>query len=178
MSATLFCALLLIGSMVNIIFSWRFSIKAGRYHGIYRFFSFESILVLILLCAPVWFVQPLQWNQVISWIILLGSLPLPIYGFHTLRVKGKPKEQIENTTVLVTTGIYRYIRHPLYVSLILLGTGIFFKNITWITFACACINIAAITATAKTEEREMLQKFGDEYARYMKKTKMFVPFVV
>ena len=173
----MFPVILVIGTITNIIFSWVFSIRAGRYHGIYRFFSFESILVLILLCAPVWFARPWEWNQLISWVILAGAIPLPIYGFHTLRTEGKSEGQIENTTALVTSGIYRYIRHPLYASLVLLGTGIFFKDITLATATFALVNLWAMVATAKTEEHEMLEKFGDEYARYMQRTKMFIPFV-
>jgi protein-S-isoprenylcysteine O-methyltransferase Ste14 len=178
MNTTMFFVILAIGTTANMSFSWLFSIKAGRYHGIYRFFSIESILVLILLCAPVWFERPLAWNQLMSWIVLLGSIPLPIYGFNALRTTGKPNGQIESTTTLVTSGIYRYIRHPLYASLVLLGTGVFLKDIMPLTAACALVNVWAIVATAKTEEQEMLKKFGEDYARYMDKTKMFIPYVI
>jgi len=174
----LFIILLAACTIANLIISWQFSIKAGRYHGVYRFFSFESILVLVLLCAPVWFTDPFRWNQIISWVLLLGSIPLPIYGFLALRSQGKPRGQFENTTTLVTTGVYRYIRHPLYASLILLGSGIFFKEITIVTGCLAFANLAAMAMTAKTEDREMLKKFGEEYNLYMMRTKMFVPFVV
>lgn len=178
MNVVLFIGILIIGTIINIIFSWLFSIKARRYHGIYRFFSFESIIVLILCCAPSWFEHPWKWNQLISWVLLCGAIPLPICGFYSLRTAGKPEKQLENTTLLVTTGIYRYVRHPLYASLVLLGTGIFLKNITLPTTACALVNLWAIIATAHTEEREMIEKFGDQYARYMQRTKMFVPFIV
>ena len=174
----MFVFILAIGTITNIVFSWLFSIKAGRYHGIYRFFSFESILVLILLCAPVWFAHPLEWNQLISWVILAGAIPLPFCGFHALHTAGRPEGQIENTTALVTSGIFRYVRHPLYASLVLLGTGIFFKDITLLTALCALVNLWAIVATARTEENEMLEKFGDEYARYMQSTKMFIPMII
>jgi hypothetical protein len=40
---------LLIGSIVILFFSWFYSIKKKRYHGIPRFFAFESIYILILL---------------------------------------------------------------------------------------------------------------------------------
>jgi protein-S-isoprenylcysteine O-methyltransferase Ste14 len=174
----LFVVILALGTVTNILFSWLFSIKAGRYHGVYRFFSFESILLLTLLCVPVWFSHPWAWNQIISWVLLIGSIPLAIFGFHKLRAAGKPEGQIENTTVLVTSGIYHYIRHPLYASLVLLGAGIFFKDITPLTAACTLVNLWTLLATAKAEEHEMLEKFGDAYARYMKQTKMFIPFVV
>jgi protein-S-isoprenylcysteine O-methyltransferase Ste14 len=178
MNTPIFVVILAVGTIANVIFTWLFSIKARRYHGIYRFFSFESILVLALLCAPAWFSRPWEWNQLVSWALLFGSLPLPFCGFYTLHKTGKPEGQIENTTTLITSGIYRYIRHPLYASLVLLGAGIFFKDITLATAACALVNLWAMAATAKTEEREMLEKFGDEYARYMRRTKMFIPFIV
>jgi len=178
MTTLTFIILLTGGTLVNTVVSWQTSIKAGRYHGIYRFFSFESILVLVLFCAPVWFVDPWRWNQIISWVMLLGSIPLPIYGFRALHSAGRPGSQFEDTTRLVTTGVYRYIRHPLYASLMLVGTGIFFKDIALVTGILAFVNLAALTATAKTEEHEMLKKFGEEYEHYMKRTKMFVPFGV
>lgn len=173
-----FVLLLTILTVANLVVSWYVSIKPRRYHGVYRFLSFESILLLLLLCTPVWFVNPWSWNQLISWAMLLASIPLPVYGFRALHSKGKPKGQFEDTTALVTTGVYRHIRHPLYASLMLLGTGIFFKDITVVTSFCAVVNIGALVATAKTEEGEMLEKFGEEYKRYMERTKMFVPFVI
>ncbi len=177
MNSLAFSILLTLGTVAIVIISRRVSIKAGRYHGFYRFFSFESILVLFLLCAPVWFVEPWKWNQLISWGMLLGSIPLPIFGFRALHSEGKPEGQFENTSTLVTSGIYGRIRHPLYASLMLLGTGIFFKEISPATAICASINLAALVATARTEEHEMLKKFGEEYKRYMERTKRFVPFV-
>ena len=85
--------------------------------------------------------------------------------------------KLEKTTKLVTAGIYRYIRHPLYSSLFFLGWGVFFKQIS---FLSVCLVIAAtvfLTLTAKIEEAENLSYFGDAYKSYMKKTKMFIPFL-
>jgi protein-S-isoprenylcysteine O-methyltransferase Ste14 len=101
-----------------------------------------------------------------SWVFLL------------LRVIGKPQGDLENTSKLVTVGLYRFIRHPLYASLLFLGTGIFLKGISIITALFAFINFVALIATAKQEEKEMTGKFGEEYIDYMQKTRMFIPFVV
>ena len=165
------------GTVGLIVFNWEFSIKARRFHGIFRFFSFESILVLVLLNCRIWFDDPFSWNQIISWVFLLGSLPLAIEGFRLLKVVGKPEGQFENTTKLVSVGIYRYIRHPLYASLIVAGLGVFFKQLSWTGVVLAFVNMAAMYATARTEEREMVQSFGTEYESYMQKTKMFIPYI-
>jgi protein-S-isoprenylcysteine O-methyltransferase Ste14 len=165
-----------VATIALVVFNWEFSVRARRYHGVYRFFSFESIVVLVLLNWRFWFIDPLSWNQVVSWILLVGSVPLAIEGFRLLRLIGKPQGQFENTTKLVTVGIYRYIRHPLYASLIVLGWGIFFKNVSTVGAAIAVVNVCAMVATAKTEEKEMVHAFGAEYEVYMQNTKMFFPY--
>jgi protein-S-isoprenylcysteine O-methyltransferase Ste14 len=167
----------IIATITNSIFTWKFSIKTKRPHGIPRFFAFESILLLALLNVPVWFEGPLVWNQLISWIFLLVSVVFAVLGLLLLRVIGKPQGDLENTSKLVTVGLYRFIRHPLYSSLLFLGTGIFLKNILITTTVLALINFIALIVTAKREEKEMVEKFGDEYTDYMQKTQMFIPFV-
>jgi protein-S-isoprenylcysteine O-methyltransferase Ste14 len=166
---------LVISTIAIAVFSWQFSIKARRFHGVYRFFSFESILVLTLLNWRFWFFEPFSWNQIVSWFALIGSIPLVVEGFRLLRIVGKPQGQLENTTRLVRVGVYRYIRHPLYASLILLGCGVYLKHLTWYGLLFALVNLAALIATAKTEEKEMILGFGAEYETYMKQTRMFFP---
>lgn len=85
---------------------------------------------------------------------------------------------MEDTTSLIVTGLFKYIRHPLYLSLILGGFGVLAKNDGYIQWILALINLISMIITAKVEEKEMIRKFGDEYLVYMKKTKMFIPFIV
>ncbi len=148
-----------------------------RSHGFYRFFAFESILILVLVNVDYWFQNPFAAHQIVSWLLLAGSLYLAIHGFYLLRVVGKPDGPIENTTALVTRGPYRYIRHPLYCSLLAGGWGVFFKHPDLMSGLLALAVTVTVFATAKAEEREMLRKFGAEYAAYMKTTGMFVPFL-
>jgi len=85
---------------------------------------------------------------------------------------------MENTTNLINTGLYKYIRHPLYLSLMLLGFGALLKNIDILKISLSVINIIALICTVKVEENEMINRFGNEYIEYMKKTKMFIPFIL
>lgn len=165
------------GTLLIALFSWYFSIRDKRYHGISRFFSFESIFILFLLNYKMWFRDPLSWNQVISWIFLIGSIYPVVDGFLRLKREGKSKDALENTTVLVKSGIYRYIRHPLYCSLLLLGTGIMFKSLGSLQIIAGAVNAIAVFITTKIEEKEMIPRFGEQYIDYMKETKMFIPFI-
>lgn len=165
-----------LGTILITWITWKFSIPTKRTHGLFRFFAFECILLLVILNIPVWFVKPLVWNQLISWILLFASIPFAVTGFFLLRFVGKPKGDFENTTKLVVVGLYRFIRHPLYASLLFFGFGVYFKQMTITTTTLAVVNFIALIATAKKEEREMLEKFGKEYIDYMKNTKMFIPF--
>ncbi|MGE5420332.1 MAG: methyltransferase family protein [Chloroflexota bacterium] len=165
------------GTIFIILFSWFLSIKYKRYHGVSRFFAFESVFVLFLLNYDKWFKDPFSWNQSLSWIFLLASIYPVVSGYLLLKRKGKPEINFENTSVLVKSGIYGFIRHPLYLSVFLLGTGIMLKNPGTIQIALGLVNMIAVYITSRIEEGEMIAKFGDEYRQYMKETRMFVPGV-
>jgi protein-S-isoprenylcysteine O-methyltransferase Ste14 len=158
----------------------RYSIPSLRQpgsHGFYRFFAWEAILGLFVLNLHGWFANPFAWYQIVSWILLITSLIPIVYGVVLLRTVGKPTDELEATTRLVTQGIYRSIRHPLYASLLYLAWGIFFKSPSLLEGCLVAVATAFLYATALADEAECLVKFGEEYAGYMKKSKMFIPFV-
>ena len=169
---------LITGTIIILVFSWLISVRQHRYHGIPRFFSFESIFILTSLNLKVWFENPLSPFQILSWLLLLGSVWTAIAGFVTLKKKGLPGTNFEETTQLVVSGIYRHIRHPLYLSLLLLGSGIMLKDPGPVQIITGMVNAIALFLTALVEEKEMIGKFGEEYEIYMKNSKMFIPFVI
>jgi len=170
---------------LGIAFASRASLLAPRSHGFHRFFAWEIILVLVVLNLRNWFRDPFSWHQILSWILLIASLFPVFLGMRMLRRAGKPDPQrdevplvgIEKTTALVTTGIYHYIRHPLYTSLLLLSWGVFFKEPDWLNGLLALAATGFLLATAVVEERENLAYFGEAYRVYMQHTRRFIPFV-
>ena len=83
----------------------------------------------------------------------------------------------EKTSTLVTSGIYLYIRHPLYSSLLFLTWGIFFKALAWLGMLLALTATIFLVATAWADEVECSRFFGPSYQAYMKRSKRFVPFL-
>jgi len=155
-------------------------------HGFYRFFVFDSILILILLNIPFWFTNPFSFLQIISWTLLIISAILVLQSFYLLKkrggIRGRKNDlsnyKFENTTVLIKDGIYKYIRHPMYSSLLFLCLGAFLKSISLYTTSLTLFAVLFLMLTAKTEEKENIKYFGRFYVEYIKETKMFVPFVL
>ncbi len=163
--------------LLSLALLW-FTLRRPHAHRGYRFVAFEAILTLVFLQADRWFIDPLRPVQLLSWIALAVSLGLALHGFYLLRTQGAPNQDIENTTLLVTTGAYRYIRHPLYASLLLFGIGAALKQLSPLVAALVLILILAVYATAKVEERSNLERFGDTYRDYMSHTRMFIPYLL
>jgi len=172
-------------SIPIVILSWRAILKPLS-HGFFRFIGWECIIWLLIKNIRFWFVDPLGVYQVIAWISLIYSLVLLIPGVHLMRKMGKPKDRpedstlytFEQTTELIESGIFKYVRHPLYGSLIFLTWGIFFKNPDITLLIVSLIATKAFILTARIEEKENIAFFGDRYIEYMDRSKMFIPFIL
>jgi protein-S-isoprenylcysteine O-methyltransferase Ste14 len=181
----------LVFAMVSaaLVYISRASLRVPGSHGFYRFIAWECILALIFLnfvSLRQWFDDPFCARQIISWVLLIGCIVPGLHGIILLRSQGKPDAGrtddaplvwIERTTELVTTGVFKYIRHPLYSSLLLVAWGVFFKRPSWVAGGLAVCATAFLVATAKAEELENILFFGDAYREYMQHSKMFIPFV-
>jgi protein-S-isoprenylcysteine O-methyltransferase Ste14 len=168
--------LFIVGSIIIVWVSMP-SLRRPGSHGYFRFFAWECIWGMFVINTRAWFVHPYAWNQIISWILLITSLYPFISGVYLLRNAGRPTDALEATTQLVQSGIYRFIRHPLYTSLLYLAWGIFFKSPSLLGSCLVMVVSAFLYATATADERECLTKFGNDYAIYVKKSRMFIPFV-
>ena len=169
-----------------LIYISRAALHTPRSHGFYRFFAWEFILALFLFNVNFWFQNPFVWYQLIAWTLLFASLVPLAFGVGALKSRGLPTAKRENdpsliafekTTQLVTSGVYKYIRHPLYSSLFLLTWGIFFKNFSVAGTVIAITATIFLVFTAKADESECIQFFGAEYVNYMKHAKRFIPFL-
>ena len=77
---------------------------------------------------------------------------------------------------LVTHGIYRQVRHPMYAALFLYSIGQALILPNWIAGPSYFVAFAILFALRiGAEERMMLETFGQEYASYMARTKLLVP---
>ncbi len=171
---------------VFLSFVSRASLRMPKSHGFFRFFAWELMLVLVVLNMDGWYSAPLTPDQIVCGILMGISLLLVVASYDTLRQHGKQDDtrgethllQFERTTALVTHGIYRFIRHPMYSSLIFLDLGLFFKRMSWLSAGIALVACVFLVIATFVEEHENIRFFGTRYQDYMRRSKRFVPFLL
>jgi protein-S-isoprenylcysteine O-methyltransferase Ste14 len=98
----------------------------------------------------------------------------------TLRSLGK---NLTDTVVtrqhhtLVTTGPYRWIRHPFYTSAALMIPASFLLAANWFFLAIGVAVLLLLAIRTRKEEENLIARFGDEYRSYMQRTGRFVPML-
>jgi protein-S-isoprenylcysteine O-methyltransferase Ste14 len=136
----------------------------------------QFVLMAIGLAAgPLW---PAQWEgkaSLAGGTLLFGLAALTgLLGKRDLgnsrTVFPRPKEDAQ----LVTSGIYGWVRHPLYVSVICTGFGWALLWRSWPALAIACLQVPFFDAKARREERWLRQHHAD-YPDYMRRVKRFIP---
>ncbi len=85
--------------------------------------------------------------------------------------------EIKKDHELITTGIYKYIRHPIYLATLLLLVGFPFILNAYYSVLLAIPGVVIIYWRLILEEKILRQRFGRDYKRYSKKTKKLVPAV-
>jgi len=98
------------------------------------------------------------------WMTLIGML-LVFFGWM----------KIHKSEELVTSGIYRYIRHPQYTGIFLIITGWMFRWLNPTILIMYPILLILYYRLARREEKHVLKEYGESYLTYKENTPMFFP---
>ena len=74
----------------------------------------------------------------------------------------------------VTSGIYRFSRHPMYLGMMLQMTGTGIASASWVFLLLSILLIIFLNILAAPEERYCLQNYGDAYREYMNRTPRWI----
>lgn len=168
-----------------LLFICRRQLTNPRCHGFYRFFALEGILALALLNLALEGRDLFTPLRLLSGLLMTGSLVLVVVSLQQLKQGGKDLRDdcpenftFENTVQLVNHGIYQYVRHPMYTSLLLLGWGVFLQDPSWLAAVIALEVTLMLICTIRVEEQENRSFFGEAYVQYQQSNKMLIPFVL
>jgi protein-S-isoprenylcysteine O-methyltransferase Ste14 len=136
---------------------------------------FENI-VLIAPYLPIW-------NDIIVayigiTLIIIGGIIMVVSRIQ-LGKYGTPVVHTGEDHKLVTRGLYKYVRHPMYSGAILMMLGPFlvFRSLL-VLIVIFILFMPLMRMRMKMEEETLIGTFGDEYRDYIKRTKRFIPFIV
>ena len=136
---------------------------------------------LIWVAAPVFAFAdyPLRPAPLLAGVVCLtGGLWLFARSHADLGTNWSITLEVREKHELVTQGIYRHIRHPMYLALLVYGLGQALVVPNWIAGPSYAVAMALLFALRLTrEERMMLEEFGSDYDAYMRRTKRLVPGV-
>ncbi len=106
------------------------------------------------------------------------GLMLRWFAIRTLGVFFTAKLQINPKHNLIKTGIFKYVRHPSYlgVLIIICAQMILYRQLFLFTMSVILL-LFAYLFRIKHEEKMLIEKFGDEYRIYQKNTKCIIPFI-
>jgi protein-S-isoprenylcysteine O-methyltransferase Ste14 len=135
-----------------------------------------------------WLINPawLAWAAmpIPAWIRWMGLAMAGLGGMLLVWTFRNLDKNLTDTVVtrkqhtLVTTGPYRWIRHPFYASYLLGFVGCSVAAANWLFLLLGTIGFGFMLARIRIEEQKLVERFGDAYRRYMARTGRFVPRIV
>lgn len=126
--------------------------------------------------SPPLSMAPGGWNNVIPSLVLFLAMALHYNATHFL---GKYSDRFEVPTTVVMFGPYRWIRHPIYTSYMLLFAGYCIALRAYVSlFLLILVCFLYYEHRAKLEEDMLVKDFGDLYTSYREKVSgKYIPFV-
>ena len=116
------------------------------------------------------------WREAAGLVLFALGLAFAIWArVHIGRNWGQPMTQ-KDEPELVTSGPYRFVRHPIYSGILVAGVGTAVA-LSWFWLVPVAVGGCYFIYAATVEERYMTKEFPDAYPLYKRSTKMLVPFV-
>ena len=123
-----------------------------------------------------WSSVPLpNWSRWMGVAALLIGSALLVWTFRTLGTNLTDTVVTRVKHTLVVHGPYRWIRHPLYTSAALLVAAMSLIAANWFFFATGMALLCALIIRTRTEEENLVARFGGSYQEYMERTGRFLP---
>ena len=125
-----------------------------------------------LIELPTW----LRWAGAITGVI---SVALFFWVHYSLGKNFSSMLHTRDDHKLITSGPYRWVRHPMYTVFYLIATSFFLLSANWYIGLIWFGGFTFVIVTRiESEERVMIEKFGEEYREYMKRTGKFLPKIL
>jgi protein-S-isoprenylcysteine O-methyltransferase Ste14 len=111
-------------------------------------------------------------------IVMWLGLAIRVWAIAALGRAFRTTVEVDSGQAIVSTGPYRWVRHPSYSGLLLIVTGCGLAAGNWLALAvCALLPLPALLRRIHVEEAELTHVLGDRYRAYQAQTKCLIPGV-
>lgn len=148
--------------------------------GPYLIFPFAIVTLIAISLSFNGLIPYYSVNELKNIMIMIGAILIVLGGalWSLAVVKSRVTKNIKENK-LVTTGIYAYVRHPIYAAFLYAITGLILISTNVLLFVLPVIYWLILTeAMKRTEEKWLFDKFGSDYLVYAKKVNRFIPKVI
>lgn len=117
-------------------------------------------------------------SPAIRWIglvVLVLSAGITLWSLHALGANLTFVPATKENHALVTSGPYRWMRHPLYTALIVQVVGVGLLTANWLVALSGTLTWTILVVRTRREEANLIDTFGDEYRHYMQRVGRFLP---
>lgn len=177
--------LLIVGSFFWLVETWRFRNRKEASDGAVERKSFYFVATTIigvfglsLVSSFVVESQPSTVQRIIGLTFYIAGVSLRYWGILHLRHQFTRHVVVRPEDELVSSGPYRYLRHPLYTGLLLIAFGFSLYFIHWgIALIGAGLTSLALLYRIRIEENMLIRHFGQSYQSWSKTRKRLFPFI-
>lgn len=156
-----------------------------RQEGTFILLTLRPIAAVRMAALVAWVIDPqwMTWSSValpvwLRWAgVGLGAATgvLLIWTFRSLGKNLTDTVVTRREHALITTGPYRWVRHPLYLATCLAVITDSLMAANWFLASTGVAVFALLMIRTGREEEELVKRFGDDYRRYMDSTSRFFP---
>jgi protein-S-isoprenylcysteine O-methyltransferase Ste14 len=132
------------------------------------------VIGAVVLCAQNYNVHHIDWLMYLGWAVWLVGLLLCITPMRVLLKRGgvaKGHSWVKTTTV-VDSGPYAIVRHPIYVGWGVMVFALMLISQYWVVAVCGAAAMPLVYIDIWREDRDNMEKFGEDYVRYQNKVPM------
>ncbi|MCE7748432.1 MAG: isoprenylcysteine carboxylmethyltransferase family protein [Candidatus Heimdallarchaeota archaeon] len=125
---------------------------------VFQFSTFLTAYIPIYISAPI------------------GGVILLLAGFLAFKAHQKVFDEIRDPPEVITTGVFKYVRHPMYLGAILLFLGLNVITLSLASLGLFVIIVIFYEYIARYEEKLLIANFGEDYENYKTATRRWLLF--
>ncbi|MCK5719922.1 MAG: isoprenylcysteine carboxylmethyltransferase family protein [Thiomargarita sp.] len=143
-----------------------------------RIFSWSLVILQFILLIILMSNMRLEINCWICIILYVISSSLGIWAVVAMKIGNfNIVPDVKPNSILVTKAPYKYIRHPMYSSVLLFGLGAMWSAYSYFNLSIWLMLLVVMFIKAKYEESLLIKRFSD-YKQYCANSKTFIPFLL